>query len=264
MCDKCDEYNKHNKYSEYSITTNIIMNNTLNSIVKKSKEIGRSIITDDNLSIEFYCNSMQLLKSYIEQLSSIHEQINDIYNECNKRISDELNIPAKNKKMLKQKIAPGVSLNVFTINSLSELPNVNLYYVKEIDQFAIKINKVVIRGNIGNICEYKTPNNSAQCKLENCTGKECAYYHDPKNYKDRPRARNFANVNFLYCSKKTPKTKNMMRVGNRDTLKMDIMALNRRNSKISEINMHMNQTMHYLLTQISIIRNIEDIALQKT
>jgi hypothetical protein len=50
--------------------------------------------------------------------------------------------------------------NIITIDTIADLPNSNIYYISDIDQYAIKINDIVYRGNIGNIYnKYDIKNN---------------------------------------------------------------------------------------------------------
>jgi hypothetical protein len=83
----------------------------------------------------------------------------------------------------KKLVAPGIYLNVTEVDTIDDIPNTYLYWVKNTRQFACKIQNTVFRGHIGNI--YTKPRitqmqNVHACKNKKCDMVRCRYYHDPE------------------------------------------------------------------------------------
>ena len=135
-----------------------------------------------------------------------------------------------------KEIVSGINIPIRTVNTLSEIPVSNIYYINDLDQFAINIAGIVIRGTLGNIVNYKTEN-SAECEYGiNCksftNNTTCPYYHDPLDYKHHKikkphNIRNFTVGSWIYSKKKTPKTYFTRHVGSCDRLLYDLKTLKR-------------------------------------
>lgn len=159
---------------------------------------------------------------------SLHIKKNTIKKLCfnsSKTYDDNLNID----KNIHQKSC------VIEVDSLEEIPEISLYYVNNISQYALNINGVYIRGNIGNIyssheLQTKNPTDVFYCSYGNkckklLEGKICKKYHDPQEtyemYKSgiidklvantQMRDRNFLNTFWMYSDDLKKATNKNMR-----------------------------------------------------
>jgi len=158
--------------------------------------------------------------------------------------------PVESKELIK-----GVSIPVKIVKTTKEIPHTSLYYVEELKQFALNVEGVVIRGNLGNIVDYQTEC-SAECEYGvNCksfkNGTECPYYHDPLDYKANgvpipDRTRNFTVGSWVYSKKKTPKTYFTRHLGSKDRMIYDLNTLKRVQYR-EEISNREGQLIHDLL-----------------
>lgn len=154
-------------------------------------------------------------------------------------------------------VAPNVSIKANTIDSLNQLPDAPMYWVKDVQQFAISINGTILRGNIGNIYEKNDINkkNVRECKkYDKCLSRDtpCNYFHDPIKLKNTSY-RNFMNNSWLYTdAPRSSKNYNMRHFGNRNTLSNDIHLLKFDRTYKHEIRTRFFQTMHDLLIILSI------------
>lgn len=167
--------------------------------------------------------------------------------------------------------APGISIRTRTVKTIDMVPNTKLYWVENIKQFALRVNDIIIRGDIGNIytkCDIRN-----KCSVENiskcwfgaeCTSKKCSYYHDPlelvkNNIKvDIPIIRHYTDNSWLFIPTDIKdNNKNMKHLGNRNSLKVDIIKFSKADKKIvdNEISMMINQTMHNLLILLALSQN---------
>ena len=153
-------------------------------------------------------------------------------------------------------ITNNISLPVKIVDNINEIPISNIYYVEALKQFAVNINGIIVRGNVGNIIKY-TGKNTAICEygnkckqLKNKTN--CEYYHDPKDYIDNnipidePIIRNFTPGSWFYSSNKNCKTYFTRHVGTLDNLEKDIADL-KKLQFLDEVNTREHQLMHDLL-----------------
>ena len=154
--------------------------------------------------------------------------------------------------------------NIITIEKIEDLPNANIYYISNINQYAIKINNITYRGNIGNIYNKKSINTNKHnknsehvnqilyCKYGNkcktlLVKKEiCNFYHDPidilklynNNIIDSAKFnlyinthKNFINTNWMYInSLKNNKNKSMRHFGSKDNIIQDIRIMKLNNN----------------------------------
>ncbi len=74
------------------------------------------------------------------------------------------------------------------VNSIKEIPNYSLYWINGLNQFAIKINGIVLKGNLSNIYEFKEIKEDNIKRQYYCKYKKqckkilnnelCDYHHD--------------------------------------------------------------------------------------
>jgi hypothetical protein len=266
---------------------------TLNEIVTRIDTINTKISNIKDTEIH-------QINSYLIKLSKLHTCINDvniklcnIYNICNNintckktlyrpiefQNFNVYKINLFNKSMLnkqKKSICDGIHINVKHIDSIDEIPNTPMYWVKNINQFAIRINDTVLRGTVGNIYNSSnikrniSTNQTIICKNKNnCSNlfnnNTCKFYHDPlellklvnankldptkfETYKNIHR--NFINTSWLYTDQySTNKNKTMRHFGSKNTLKNEIDLMKLDNSMINsnKIDNFKQQTMHDLL-----------------
>lgn len=274
------------------------MDISLSEIVNRIYTVNREINTT-------YGNQFNELNKYMVELSKLHTYINDVnvklcnvYNIC-KNIHANDNKIKKNKDLLclsndisknsllnktKKIISDDISINVKCVESIDDIPCSPVYWVNNINQFAIRINDTVLRGNIGNIYNSShikkniPTNNTVICKnRNNCKkiqyGKICKFYHDPLELiellKDGKitmdlyeqyikNQRNFINTSWLYTENAYNNKNTMLRhFGSKNTLKNDIDLINLINpsDKKNIMDNFMQQTMHDLLVTIIIDHN---------
>jgi len=247
------------------------MDVTLKQYLTKADAIHDNIINKDQyLSSIKTKNQLYELEAYIKQIQTISHRMAQIYNTCKKKYNNGLilhrgiklktvnpfpeknnwsyisRVPDENSKGL----APNINVNVRVVNKCSDIPNTPLYWVESLNQFALHVNGVIFRGNVGNIY-VKNPRggtqgpNTKMCKHKNkCTfllgGKKCKFYHDPSDvntlYKEgkisldvsdqyKKMYRNYHNMSFAYTNDVHKKQNKMMRfVGNRNTLNSDLLV----------------------------------------
>lgn len=158
--------------------------------------------------------------------------------------------PVESKELIK-----GISTPVKIVQTTKDIPVTNLYYIEELKQFAINVEGIIIRGNLGNIADYQTECTAeceygVQCKSFK-NGTVCPYYHDPLDYKshDLPipsQTRNFTVGSWIYSKKKTPKTYFTRHLGSKDRLIYDLNTLKQVQYR-EEISNREGQLMHDLL-----------------
>ena len=171
-----------------------------------------------------------------------------------------------------EKVAPGVQIPVIMVDTIEDLPNYNMFFIKEFAQFAIKINGQVLRGNVGHIYTH-----SKQCKqIKRNTIKciynsgcdyidtnDCSFYHDVLDYgKYTPdvlaqrktqniHVRNYRSQNWIYTSEPQNSKNNYMKhIGSEDKLSADISLVSE-----SEIDILKDMLMHDILVSLSIYHN---------
>lgn len=229
-----------NSLNDYIIRANEIINNFDKSLKKQQKinEFKHMIFNVENVLI--------FIKNQFKKIAI--------------DIDDEI---IENPKFIKNvKLTP--------LNSLNTINKVNLGWVNEINQYTLKINNLVLRGNIGNIYDSKILlNNRIQAhqvvicsKGNNCSNilsnQYCKFFHDPldllelKNNKiisDQfyqkciKLTRNFSSTSWIY----SPNSKNNMRtIGSKSTIDYDIACIKTSNTYNHIENMK-QQVMHDLL-----------------
>ena len=135
-----------------------------------------------------------------------------------------------------EEIMTNITIPVKHIETSSEMPVNDLYYIRDIKQYAINIGGILIRGNLSNLVDYKTEQ-SAECEYGiNCKSfaknTVCPYYHDPTDFVHHNLpvpdiTRNFTIGSWIYSKKKTPKTYFNRHIGSKDRLHYDLSTLKR-------------------------------------
>lgn len=155
------------------------------------------------------------------------------------------------------------NIKKISINDIDNIPNIPIYWIEELNQYAVKINGILYRGNIGNIYNKLSINDSKQnsnrvqndkkinqvvyCKHKNkCytllhDSNVCNFSHDIIDlyellqnniismekynlYKNIPK--NFINTNWIYTNVyKNNKNKNTRHFGSNENLLYDMQIL---------------------------------------
>ena len=196
--------------------------------------------------------------------------------------------PNKESKIL----SPGIKINVKCVETCDEIPNSPIYWVKSTNQFAIHVNGVIMRGNIGNVFDFKSDGRNLGTSIYLCKHKnkckfllnnqKCKFFHDPMDVKKlyessaidettfedyKHSFRNFTSISWLYVGNNYKKKKNMRFLGNRNTLMNDIfMAKFRPDSWVDD---YMDQTFHdflviMALNQQGTLKNYPDVNMIST
>jgi hypothetical protein len=214
------------------------MNNTLNEYITRSDEI-LSNTHIHNYNIKLNTKNTNEFKTMIANLENTLLMVKNNYknfvtNTKNKPKSLDLNLPI--------------------IKS-----NNNIKWMPEINQYSLKINNLVLRGNFANIYNKNMVNNEriqthqvVPCMEKNeckniLNGEYCKFWHDPmdllllKNnntitesfYNEMIKyTRNFANTSWIYSPDSVPLvgSKNMRLIGSKSQLERDISMI-----KVSEL-----------------------------
>jgi hypothetical protein len=296
------------------------MDLTLQQYISKSDDIHRKLEGVDNL-IQFLEMKKYIaeLESMIKQIQTVSIKISNIHNICKNKYKQRLLVFKKkintldidevpgtkdwtyinrniNKNSITHSIAPDIDINIKTVKSLDEIPNTPIYWVSDIKQFAIHLNGVIFRGNIGNIYDkhnIQTNSNINQtiiCSYGNACqkllhDKPCKFYHDPvelfqvlaekkiskKTYSSYcDKHRNFVNTSWMYIDMHhNQKNKSMRHFGSRNTLKHEFNLMQINSSRGTDINISnfRQQCMHDILVifglnQCGLLKDYPDIDIQ--
>ena len=243
------------------------MDTTLNSYINRANEINHiyeKTIKKSNQTQKFQnelTHMIHYLESTLKKVKEQYEKIAIIEIDQSKKF-----IPSD--KIIK-------SANKASINSIlaRNMPSVELTYVNELNQYCIKINNLLLRGNIGNIYDKKIINNSKInvhqvvicANRNNCknilSNQYCKFYHDPIDLyqlKDNKiisdefyymyinYTRNFSNTSRIY-SQDLSFDKNMRCIGSKSSLMNDILRIKTLNIYKNQIENMKHQVMHDLL-----------------
>lgn len=245
-----------------------MMDNSLKEILEIANIIHTRIVNKSSVTIENYINDMSILHRYVVQMKNLANRLENIYKVCkitnittNEIKKEEIGTDKWNKNIVddsRRDIVPNVKINVNIVNTIEQIPNINLYWIANLQQFAIRINDVIIRGNLGNIYN-KSPIAVNNCNHPNCTNKKCKFYHDPLIYTNSNHIRNFTNSSWMYTHDIISKKNTYMRhIGNRNTLKIDMDKLKSTKKQIrnNEFDKIMSQTIHDILLLLSIHKTL--------
>lgn len=210
----------------------------IQSVAKRMADVSNiatRILNRKKASTRTYAKPNKVIDPYPTEFD--HATLRTIYPEKNIEIVDGINIPIK------------------TVNALSEIPVTNIYYVENIKQYAINVNGIILKGNLGNLVEYQTEN-SARCEygVECKSFKKnikCTYYHDPEDFikhdlpvPDIPRS--FTIGSWLYSKNRNPRTYFTRHLGSKDRLIYDLHNLKKVQYR-EEISNREGQLIHDLL-----------------
>lgn len=268
------------------------MNLSLNDILEKFKKIQQTVNNSHILAYTKHKNDLKELDLILTNIKSVLCKVDNIYHICENEYIRMYNLRPVVKKshlqnyqgdLINVNIAPNISIKAIPVNSLHDIPSTPMYWIKDICQFGININDVVLRGNIGNIFDkshIQSGDKISQtiiCKYGNAcksimSGKLCKFFHDPcdlqkmykiglitlKNYNIyKSLHRNFINTSWLHTNiYNNKKNINMRHFGSRNTLKYDFDLMNIEQHILSK-NIHVQNYNHQCIHDILIILGIQ-------
>lgn len=170
--------------------------------------------------------------SEVDDLSKIYSNIKGV-----RRLLARMNIVVstlqhetdKIENKIKNKIAntgiPDIptdtKITTKSVETEDEVPDSSLYFVRSTREFALRVNGVLIHGNIGEIYENsaRPAQRTKYCRVGIlCQDSKCEFYHP-----GRGEVRNFVNSQWLYTSDKLKGANKLMsHVGSRSQLARDL------------------------------------------
>lgn len=152
--------------------------------LKKVEQIYFNLLNKKDVEIEMECKkTLEEINNIIDEFSKIQSDINKYKTLCEKHYYKYTNnmLPKysiNNSLQSKIELNNGVLINCEIVDTIDDIPNYSLYWVKNIHQFAIKINGIILRGNFINI-SFDANNVDTQCDCDKIIdGKTCDKYHD--------------------------------------------------------------------------------------
>lgn len=236
----------------------------LDTCISKFMDTIHKHIHTDNKKVDILSNVSNIMTKLAETKHTLKSNIDKINSGIH--IYDEIYVNIFNTKrpsscgVVSKMIVPNIYTHVVEVETLDAIPNIPLCYVKSLGQFAIKINETIIRGNVGDISQHNNIPCIQECENETCSSPTCNKWHDPykheylnyyfednSNY-TKKQIRNFGARSWMYSPKKY--INNMRHIGSRNSLHNDVHFIDK-----VESNLIIGQTMHDILTCITIAKN---------
>jgi len=245
------------------------MDNTLSDFLKKSDTISNKLYTKGIcLQSDEISDYIKTLYKDIKMIQSISRRLADVANMCkefipNKDINtitkvdplptaEDHSISRCYMKTEKKSLVDDLTINVNVVNSIDLIPVSNLYYVNDINQFAVNINGIVIKGNLA-IIKNKKSKKSKQCshgiKCDQIKNNKCLYYHPPDDYKKLSLKipednRVFSPSSWVYNGNKNKKY--IRKLGGKNTIVEDLKYIKKTND-FNELFNREGQLIHDIL-----------------
>lgn len=193
-----------------------------NNFQNLNDEINNKNISLENLeniinSLDIYDNQLKNIYNMIESINNIKEHLKLLYtnkiinikrmsitntnNELiNTVVGNEQNlsydykidlINVTNNEKYKTKKYCKCPVIVISQDSISNIINTPIYLIKETNEYCIKINNKLFKGNIGNIVNKKNEKKIKKCNRVYCnqkyySKKDCKFYHEGKDIRNFP------------------------------------------------------------------------------
>lgn len=262
--------------------------NRINEI-KNNYADGITYIQSDELFSNM--QELSIMQSYLEDIVSIirnlKQDLNIKYNKIKDIVTEKSDFKTYNDLSIDNTILFGNNKtnNIIEVQSISDIPKSPIYWIKPINQYAINLGGLILRGNIGNIYNYNyikkiginNFKNLIYCKHENncpdlLSGKICKYYHDPiyllslkdlgilsnQKYNEILKSKNHINTSWIYTEYPEKNSNaNMRHFGSYDTLKHFIqLAKIEKTKRIKTyIQNYKDQCIHDILVLIALYNN---------
>jgi hypothetical protein len=211
---------------------------TVREIIQDAENHYKIILNNINdLPISEIKQHMKFIKDKTDYINGVLNSLIIMNADINKLINDAF-YPREKKEEIE--LVEGVKIKTQFINSYHEIPNIPIYYNNNHTKFAIKINNVLLKGNIGDI--GKNLHHSAPCKYDKCKKANCTYYHESN-------VRNFNPMSWIYQPNQFKPNKlehNGRFVASKKNLLSDLTKLSKENLQ-KEINNYKSQIIHDLL-----------------
>ena len=186
----------NNIYSQFKILNNQINNKQIS--IKNLDEISESIDKYDKQLTNIYTiiNSIENIKNQIKVLYS-NKIINikkEIIERSNKNTDNNYSIELvniTNNKKYKHKKYCKMPIIIVSEQCLDTIINTPIYLIKETNEYCIKINNKLIKGNIGNIVNQNKNEKIRKCNRVHCNQKffkktNCKFYHENIDIRNFP------------------------------------------------------------------------------
>lgn len=254
------------------------MNISLDDYIKRSREILNEKTNKISLLDNEYCHMISFLESTLAEVKLNYEKFKNI----EKKESSVTEHTAENTL----EINNSKLLNLTDFIDKKDDSSAKMHWIPEINQYYLKINDLVLRGNIGNIYDKKILQNDkinahqvAICMhgkfcQDILNERYCKFYHDPMDLYDlkimnkiseeyyknhiRTYTRNFSNTSWLYNSNnRTFLVDNIRNIGSKSALVNDISILKQLTNKYRSyiIDNMKHQVMHDILVLLVLSEN---------
>jgi len=244
------------------------MNTTLTEYVKKSDNIINKIF---NVGIGMNKSDIKDIVSElytdIKLIQSVSRRLADVANACkdflpNTDINEITNIdpmPDKDDHVISRtminennkNLVDEIEVPVITVESEVMVPVSNIYYIRDINQYAVNIQGTLIKGGLLDI-KHKPQINSRRChKKDTCINLKnntCEFYHPSTDYITNglnipSKTRVLSPASWVYCKKNKKYTR---KIGGVSTITNDIKSLTK-NSYTEELHNRESQLIHDIL-----------------
>lgn len=196
------------------------LNNIYNNFQSLNDQINNKNISLENLeniinSLDIYDNQLKNIYNMIESINNIKEHLKLLYSNKiinikkistnqldNKSFSnnEQINlihdykidlVNITNNEKYKTKKYCKCPVIIISQDALSTIINTPIYLIKETNEYCIKINNKLIKGNIGNIINKKNEKKIKKCNRVYCnkkyySKKECKFYHEGNDIRNFP------------------------------------------------------------------------------
>jgi hypothetical protein len=191
------------------------VNNIFNEIKQINNELNNKEDSIENIEniinkINQYDKGIKEIKYMLDLIENIKNNLLQQYNskilhiknkqlEPNSHYDNSYNIELKNITNLKKfnnKLYAKCPVITINSNQLHLVVNTPIYYISDSDEYCLKINNKIVRGNISNIIDDKNNLNKVnKCNKIYCNNsyynKHCKFYHQNEQ-------RNFTNYSWKY------------------------------------------------------------------
>jgi hypothetical protein len=228
------------------------------------------------LSNEKLQNIILTLQSNIRTIQAVSKRIADISNVVNDFVIKRKNpqqikyidpYPSENDHTTltnlqaeeKSELLPNISIPIKRVPSSAYITPQPIYFLEDVQLYAININGVILKGDLANISDYRTTH-TALCEYGvKCRSiQTCKYYHDVEDYKKLSlpvpkNKRNFTVGSWIYSKNRNPKTYFTRHVGGANTLIDDLKCIRKIQYKEEIINRE-GQLIHDLLIYMVLLQ----------
>ena len=199
---------------------------TLDNILLDMSNINKNISICNSLEdinelynkIKAYENDLQKINNTINTISSLKDNLKIVFNNHILKKSNKKKTPNNFSKLELDKTqfisyknitnrenfkgldcvkCPVINISMENIDSIINTP---IYFIIETNEYCLKVNNNLIKGNIGNIIDNcKENDNTRKCNKKNCNG---VHFNKKCNFLHKDGVKNFPNYSWKYINKK--------------------------------------------------------------